>query len=99
MPWARRIATTLFRSSAVNRAVRALARARGHRLVLVYHRIGAAAPRAARLFRPCRWSVFRAQLQALGDVVDFVAIDRILARDAAAIDRSPPAARRRGDLR
>ena len=58
-----------------------MACARGHRLVLVYHRIGVAAPRGCEVVPSVPLELFRAQLQALGDVVEFVAIDRILARD------------------
>ena len=45
--WGRQAATLLLRTSPVSRAVRALASARGHRLVLVYHRVGPA--RSSRL--------------------------------------------------
>ena len=88
MGWARQVATTMLRSSAVNRAARAIACARGHRLVLVYHRIGVAAPSGCEIVPSVPLQLFRAQLQALGEVVEFVALDRILAQD------TPPSAGR-----
>ena len=81
MGWARQLATTMLRLSAVNRAARAIACARGHRLVLVYHRIGVAAPRGCEIVPSVPLKLFRAQLQALGEVVEFVPLDRILAHD------------------
>jgi peptidoglycan/xylan/chitin deacetylase (PgdA/CDA1 family) len=77
----RRVANTLLRSSTVSRAVRALARFRGHRLVLVYHRLGPSAPPGCELVPAVPVDVFRAQLQALSEVVDLVTIDELLASD------------------
>jgi peptidoglycan/xylan/chitin deacetylase (PgdA/CDA1 family) len=80
-PLARRVATTLLRSSVVNRAVRVLARARGHRLVLVYHRVGPPAPTGCEIVPSVPVDVFRMQLQALGEIYDLVALDEILRED------------------
>ena len=89
----RRVARALLRSSTVNRAVRSLARARGHRLVLVYHRLGPAAPTGCEVVPSVPVDLFRAQLQALGEVVELVTIDEILSEDvrrAASTDRRRP---------
>jgi peptidoglycan/xylan/chitin deacetylase (PgdA/CDA1 family) len=80
-PLARRVATTLLRSSVVNRAVRVLARARGHRLVLVYHRIGPPVPPGCEIVPSVPVDVFRMQLQALGEIYDLVPLDEILRED------------------
>jgi peptidoglycan/xylan/chitin deacetylase (PgdA/CDA1 family) len=80
-PLVRRVAKTLLRSSTVSRAVRALARVRGHRLVLVYHRLGPSAPPRCGVVPAVPVDVFRAQLQALCEVVDLVTIDQLLASD------------------
>jgi peptidoglycan/xylan/chitin deacetylase (PgdA/CDA1 family) len=80
---ARRVATTLLRSSTVNRAVRALARVRGHRLVLVYHRVGPLSPTGCEIVPSVPVDVFRTQLQALGEVYDLVTLDEILLEDAS----------------
>jgi len=80
-PLVRRVATTLLRSSTVSGAVRALARVRGHRLVLVYHRLGPSAPPGCEVVPAIPVDVFRAQLQALCEVVDLVTIDEVLASD------------------
>lgn len=77
-PLARRVATTLLRSSVVNRAVRVLARARGHRLVLVYHRVGPPAPTGCEIVPSIPVDTFRMQLQALGEIYDLVPLDEIL---------------------
>lgn len=77
----RRIANTLLRSSAVSHAVRQLARLRGHRLVLVYHRLGPTAPPGCEVVPSVPVDVFRAHLQALADVVDLVTIDEVLASE------------------
>ncbi len=78
---ARRVAKTLLRSSTVNRAVRALARVRGHRLVLVYHRVGPSAPTGCEIVPSVPVDVFRMQLQALGEIYDLVTLDEILRED------------------
>jgi peptidoglycan/xylan/chitin deacetylase (PgdA/CDA1 family) len=80
-PLARRVATTLLRSTVVNRAVRVLARARGHRLVLVYHRIGPPVPTGCEIVPSVPVDVFRMQLQALGEIYDLVTLDEILRED------------------
>ena len=80
-PLARRVATTLLRSPVVNRAVRVLARARGHRLVLVYHRVGPPAPTGCEIVPSVPVDVFRMQLQALGEIYDLVTLDEVLRED------------------
>jgi peptidoglycan/xylan/chitin deacetylase (PgdA/CDA1 family) len=89
---ARHVATTLLRSSTVNRAVRALARVRGHRLVLVYHRVGPLSPTGCEIVPSVPVDVFRTQLQALGEVYDLVTLDEILLEDAS---RRQPSRERR----
>jgi len=80
-PLARRVATTLLRSSVVNRAARVLARVRGHRLVLVYHRVGPPAPTGCEIVPSVPVDVFSMQLQALGEIYDLVTLDEILRED------------------
>jgi peptidoglycan/xylan/chitin deacetylase (PgdA/CDA1 family) len=75
---ARRIVTSFLRAPRVNRAVRALARIRGHRLVLVYHRVGAAVRPGCEVIPSVPVDVFRLQLQTLGEVVDFVTLDELI---------------------
>ena len=87
----RRAAHTLLRSSTVSGAVRALARVRGHRLVLVYHRLGPSPPPGCAVVPSIPVDVFRVQLQALGEVVDFVTIDEVLSFDSRAGYRKRPA--------
>jgi peptidoglycan/xylan/chitin deacetylase (PgdA/CDA1 family) len=70
--------TTLLRSRVVNRAVRAAARVRGHRLVLVYHRVGVPPQADCQVLPTVPVDVFRTQLQALGEIADMVALDEIL---------------------
>lgn len=82
----------LLRSRRVNDAVRALAHARGHRLVLVYHRVGTGAAPGCEVVPSVPLEVFRAHLQALGDVVDFVTLDEALLPNGA---RGPAGGRRR----
>lgn len=77
----RRAAARALRAPMVNRAVRALARARGHRLVLVYHRVGEPPSADCEVVPSVPLHVFRAHLQALGDTVDLVSLDEILARE------------------
>jgi len=91
IPLVRRAATTLLRSSTVNRAVRALARFRGHRLVLVYHRLGPSVPTAVVPTVPV--DVFRTHLHALREAVDLVSIDEVLAPASrgSTVERSRPA--------
>ncbi len=78
---AKRAVTLVLRSRTVHRAVRALARARGHRLVLVYHRLGPPAPPGCQVVPSVPVQVFKAQLQALGEIVDLVTLDELLAAD------------------
>lgn len=75
---ARGVARTLLRSSTINRTLRALARIRGHRLVLLYHRIGPVAAAGCDIVPSVPVDVFRLQLQALGQVYDFVTLDELL---------------------
>jgi peptidoglycan/xylan/chitin deacetylase (PgdA/CDA1 family) len=86
----RYVANTLLRSSTVRQAVQELARLRGHRLVLVYHRLGRSAPPGCAVVPSVPVDLFRAQLQALSDVVDLVTIDDVLASD-----RPPAGSRKR----
>jgi peptidoglycan/xylan/chitin deacetylase (PgdA/CDA1 family) len=88
----RRAATVLLSTGPVNHALRTLARARGHRLVLVYHRVGDAVPRECELIPTLPADLFRAQLEALREVVDLVALDEILGSDGRV--RRRPLARR-----
>jgi peptidoglycan/xylan/chitin deacetylase (PgdA/CDA1 family) len=74
--------------------MRALAHFRGHRLVLVYHRLGPSGPPDCEIVPSVPVDVFRAQLQTLGEVVDLVTLDEILAqgeptRKAAGVGRRP----------
>ena len=88
----RSAARTLLRSSAINRAARALAYFRGHRLVLVYHRLGAPVAAGCEIVPSVPVDLFRAQLQALSEVVDLLTMDDLLARDRRrAIGRQRPA--------
>jgi peptidoglycan/xylan/chitin deacetylase (PgdA/CDA1 family) len=81
--WTRRAATALLQLNPVSRAVRALARARGHSLVLVYHRLGPPVPPNCEIVPAVPVDVFRAQLQALGEIVDLVALHDILTQDTS----------------
>jgi peptidoglycan/xylan/chitin deacetylase (PgdA/CDA1 family) len=78
---AKRAATLMLRSTTLQRAVRALARARGHRLVLVYHRLGPPPPPGCQIVPSVPVQMFKAQLQALADIVELVTLDEILAAD------------------
>ena len=75
---ARSVVKSLLGAQSVNRAVRALARVRGHRLVLVYHRVGVALKPGCELIPSVPQHVFRLQLQALCEVVDFVTLDELM---------------------
>jgi peptidoglycan/xylan/chitin deacetylase (PgdA/CDA1 family) len=88
---AKRAATLMLRSTTVHRAVRALARLRGHRLVLVYHRLGSPVSPGCQVVPSVPVDTFRAQLQALGEIVDLMTLDEILAaeRQADSIGRQP----------
>jgi peptidoglycan/xylan/chitin deacetylase (PgdA/CDA1 family) len=78
---ARRAATRVLRSRAVSGALRALACARGHRLVLVYHRVGAPVPPDCEIVSSVPVDVFRGHLQALGEFVKLVTLDEVLTDD------------------
>jgi peptidoglycan/xylan/chitin deacetylase (PgdA/CDA1 family) len=88
----RRVATTLLRVPAVNRAARVLARRRGHALVLVYHRVGTPRRDAGQVLPGLPVDVFSAQLRALQKVVDLVTLDDVLAHDES---RQTPGDRQR----
>jgi len=79
----------MLRSRLVNRAACALACARGHRLVLVYHRVTVLSPPGFAIVPSVSIDVFRAQMHVLGELVDLVSLDEILAdRRSAACARS-----------
>jgi peptidoglycan/xylan/chitin deacetylase (PgdA/CDA1 family) len=78
-PLLRRSAARLLGVRGVNRAVRAVAAARGHALVLVYHRLGPPRP-TGQVVPSVPVEVFRAQLHALGELVDFVSLDAVVDR-------------------
>ena len=88
---ARRVAEALLRSPSVNATVRRLANLRGHRLVLVYHRLGPPAPHGCEVIPSVPAELFRAQLQALGEVVDIVPLDEIAGDDVRRTGRRPAA--------
>ena len=91
MTLARRAGAALLRSAAVNRAVRTLARLRGHSLILVYHRLGASLPPGCEIVPSVPPDVFRTQVQALGEVVDLVTLDEIVAAENTGRGRSTTA--------
>ena len=74
----RRAATAALRTGLVRSAVMALARLRGHRLVLVYHRVGDPLPPECEIVPSVPVDVFRRQIQALGEVADLVSLDRLV---------------------
>ena len=88
MTLVRRAGTALLRSATVNRAVRALARLRGHRLILVYHRLGPVVAPGCEIVPSVPVDVFRTHLQALGEVVDLVTLDEILDEDGTRLGLS-----------
>src|SRR5262245_14644771 len=88
----RAVAEALLRSPSVSAAVRTLAKLRGHRLVLVYHRLGPPLSAGCEIIPSVPVELFRAQLQTLGDVVEFVTIDEIVADDARRSGRRPAVA-------
>lgn len=92
MTLARRASAALLRTAAVNRAVRALARLRGHHLVLVYHRLETPLPPESEIVPSVPADVFRAQLQALGEVADLVTLDEIVARPSVSVQSRPAVA-------
>lgn len=89
---ARRAAAVLLRSPIVNGALRALARARDHRLVLVYHHVASRSASRGSLVPFVPSDVFRAQLHALGEIVDLVSLDEVVAgRDRSEGEAARPA--------
>jgi len=74
---AKRAVIRALRSRAVNAAMRRLACARGHRLVLVYHRLGPVSP-DCQVVPTVPVDLFKSQLQALGEVVELVGMDDVL---------------------
>jgi peptidoglycan/xylan/chitin deacetylase (PgdA/CDA1 family) len=87
----RRTATAALRAGLVRSAVMALARLRGHRLVLVYHRVGDPIPPDCEIVPSVPVDMFRRQVQALGEVADLVSLDSL----ASEADSDSPAARAR----
>jgi peptidoglycan/xylan/chitin deacetylase (PgdA/CDA1 family) len=83
MMLAKRGLTWILRSRTVNSAVRALARARGHSLVLVYHRVALSTSPDCDIVPTVSVDVFRAHLQALGEVAELVTLDELLATRTA----------------
>lgn len=61
----------------VNAALRLLAHARGHRLILVYHRVQSGAPGSG-VVPEVSSTLLRSQLEALGEVVDLVSLEVLL---------------------
>jgi peptidoglycan/xylan/chitin deacetylase (PgdA/CDA1 family) len=92
-PFLRRAGTVLLRRSIVNRAVRALACARNRRLVLVYHRVGPAPPASCRVIPSIPAELFRAHLQALGEIANLVTLDQILSESSPGCGSNPGSAR------
>jgi peptidoglycan/xylan/chitin deacetylase (PgdA/CDA1 family) len=70
----------------------ALARLRGHRLVLVYHRVGDPLPPDCEIVPSVPVDMFRRQVQALGEVADLVSLDSLV---SGASSDSPAARARR----
>jgi peptidoglycan/xylan/chitin deacetylase (PgdA/CDA1 family) len=73
----RKIGTAFLRSASVKTALLALARVRGHRLVLVYHRLGESLRPDCAIVPSVPADMFRDHLQALGDVVELVSLDTL----------------------
>lgn len=78
----RRATHRVLRSPAIGRALRSLARARGHRLVLVYHHVGLPAGAGPGVVPSVPLDVFRAQIRALAEATDVVTLDEILTHGA-----------------
>jgi peptidoglycan/xylan/chitin deacetylase (PgdA/CDA1 family) len=74
----RRLAFDVLRVPTLNQALRVLAHTRGRRLVLVYHRVEPAVTRALEIIPSVPVEVFRAQLELLREVVDFVTLDELI---------------------
>jgi len=76
---ARRFADTILATRLVGGAVRALANARGHRLILVYHRIAPCESAADQVIVPTvSPELFRDHVRALTEVIDLVGLDTLL---------------------
>jgi peptidoglycan/xylan/chitin deacetylase (PgdA/CDA1 family) len=86
---AKRAATVMLRSRTVQRVARALARARGHRIVLVYHRIGPPAPPGCEIVPCVPVALFKAQLEALREVANVVTLDELLSIDDPRCSNAP----------
>jgi peptidoglycan/xylan/chitin deacetylase (PgdA/CDA1 family) len=86
----RRMATGLLRSPTVKAALLALARVRGHRLVLVYHRLGQPLRPDSAIVPSVPAEIFRDHVRALGDVVELVSLDTLIDDDwRASADAHP----------
>lgn len=80
-PLGRRLGTMFLRSSRLRQALRTLAHLRGHRLVLVYHRLRVTPGPTEEVIPTVSVDMFRAQLQALRDTVDLVTLDELLSEE------------------
>ena len=74
----RRLGSIVLRSPGLSEALRTLARLRGRRLALVYHRLCLTPVPAGELVPTVPVDVFRAQLNALRDTVDLVTVDELV---------------------
>jgi peptidoglycan/xylan/chitin deacetylase (PgdA/CDA1 family) len=85
----RRACEALLRRDGVGRCVRALARLRGHDLVLVYHRLGGFVPEHCEVVPSVPTRLFRAHLQALGEAVELVPLDQLFDPGSLRAARGP----------
>lgn len=76
----RRAATQVFRIAAARRAALRAAAARGRSLVLLYHRVAPGGPAAHEVVPSLSTTLFRQQLEALGEVGDIVPLVQVLDR-------------------
>jgi peptidoglycan/xylan/chitin deacetylase (PgdA/CDA1 family) len=93
-PFARRAVKGALRWPLVNHAARWLASARGHRLVLVYHRLAPPLRNGCGIIPSIPVDLFRAHLQLLGEIANLVSLDTILRMNGqlpAAADMARPA--------
>jgi peptidoglycan/xylan/chitin deacetylase (PgdA/CDA1 family) len=81
-PLVRRVGTMFLYSSRLSHALRTLAHWRGHRLVLVYHRLSLRPIPDGAVVPTLLVDIFRTHIQALREVVDLVSLDQLLAPDA-----------------
>lgn len=79
MTLARRGITWMLRSRPIQRALCAIACARGRGLVLVYHRLRASAAGPHDVIPTVSVDVFRSHLQTLGEIADLVTLAELLA--------------------